>query len=1690
MSRKRYFLPFLLPAFFVLSVLFLLSAALHAQPQASFYADVTSGAAPLSLQFSDQSTPADSIIYRAWDLDGDGNVDSYENNPRWTYEVPGRYTITLIVRDSTTADTAVYVDYIEVHPVEDEDIVAAIRLVEYGTPRARYIELWGYEGSGLPSPIAPVSIRMPLDSNGYAHFYRGKFLTVLTQNITDLLVLDEQFTVLGKAGFSLPYKDLVTQRRRDALVFLHNDLVSYQQHPREAVNLAGWVFPTRVRFPWLPQTALESRSAEGDPQVDPLYQTTVLLPPACYDSGAAGYAQYRLAHVRPEKTPLLLLPEMDIMRDAWGADTDIITPFDTLNANFNGKRDYAWTSYSARLQRHDHAHAQRFDVWEYYYPPDQHWEESAWLFARDLDWLLQQYDTSKASIVTHGVGGLLLRAYLEGHAHNYTSAGARTSALDYRNDVGRTALLGTPHAGRLLAGLAYAGPDALPQPEITDRHAPVLRELMPGREALQRLNPTALPADVHILNISGSAPLVTPPLPVESELHDDGRTALSSTFLRSPQGIDAVLGGYAARMLGNPDDAGGRLNVADPALLPRILYAFTVSDTTFEAWHSAFLFLHTPDSTGFARDEYQLPGMLPLRTDVGIATLTMTAGGQPFPDNDRLRLRLDRSDGNRLYVERIANFSQWSDGGLFFYPTTTCFSEETAVQQLTRQDPVFFTVSRQGAAHPFRSGPTTLNGYGWQLPPQQHAIVPDPFISRKDDLGRSFDITRAAGDLLFGWTRARRNALVVGEHAAMLLDVRRLLRGIEPVPGEAVEIEVDCLTDALTVLLNDDDDVQRHPAWIAPDGTTIDASAANDTTIFFTSHSIPRSSYLTVLQPAQGTWRLLVDGDTRIPAQCRVAVIAEAAKQLHLTVSPTEPLSRQEVTITLALDTAGPTATGTSAICLLVDSTGSRLPIGITDDGVFPDSIAGDGIYTGTLKLGRAGNYRLEGFYDATAGGCSIHRSAVRLLSPPPSLELLAPVGREEWRSGSVQRIQWQGIAPEQVILDFSADGGVSWTEISVPLPAAEGEYLWEVPGFTSTECRIRIRDAQGTLSDEMQENFTVYLQPVIDLIAPDGGEEWQVGSTQEVFWHSIAVDRIDLAYSTDNGATWLPVESGIGARLGGYSWQLPYTPSDSCLLRIVSNDDNFTSDISDAPFRITAIPAVSLRSPDGGERWRIGSTATVRWYSVEIDSVRIELSVNAGVDWEALTTVEATVSQWDWTIPDQPSEFCLIRLTAVGQPGITDMSDSLFAITPEPFLTLLTPVGGERWEIGSIQEIRWQSAEITSVDIEYTLNNGQFWTTAAINVPAAPGSYTWSVPVAPTDNARIRLSDTHDSTRFHISPLPFHISEAETRPTLIAPVHQATGVSTQPRFRWYVFEGALSYQLQATNDVSLNEWTVQIDDIGTTSVDAPELAKNTLYFWRVRAVLPDGTSEWSAIWRFTTSGTTLAAPAHAQPLDGAIGIPVSMNLWWHAAEDADAYQLQVATDLTFGNIILERSGLTGLSATVTELDHDSDYWWRLRSGNTAAVAFSDWSRPWKFSTAPDAPRQLTPFDGLPDVPVTALLNWYPVLNARSYRLQLATDHAFEHVVFDRAGIAGTSIEVPGLWSYWTYYWRLNVTTARGTSDWNRPWRFRTVDIGTQVAALPAATAHGHIAALWPQPVSEVSGYENFGFSKCGATWN
>ncbi|WP_328854436.1 ThuA domain-containing protein [Microbispora hainanensis] len=95
-------------------------------PVARVTADKTDGPLPLTVQFSSEGSrdPDDKALTYAWDLDGDGETDSTDPNPTFTYEEAGEYNVVLTVTntDGKTATASVVINAGNTRPTVTVDL--------------------------------------------------------------------------------------------------------------------------------------------------------------------------------------------------------------------------------------------------------------------------------------------------------------------------------------------------------------------------------------------------------------------------------------------------------------------------------------------------------------------------------------------------------------------------------------------------------------------------------------------------------------------------------------------------------------------------------------------------------------------------------------------------------------------------------------------------------------------------------------------------------------------------------------------------------------------------------------------------------------------------------------------------------------------------------------------------------------------------------------------------------------------------------------------------------------------------------------------------------------------------------------------------------------------------------------------------------------------------------------------------------------------------------------------------------------------------------------------------------------------------------------------------------------------------------------------------------------------------------
>ena len=229
----------------------------------------------------------------------------------------------------------------------------------------------------------------------------------------------------------------------------------------------------------------------------------------------------------------------------------------------------------------------------------------------------------------------------------------------------------------------------------------------------------------------------------------------------------------------------------------------------------------------------------------------------------------------------------------------------------------------------------------------------------------------------------------------------------------------------------------------------------------------------------------------------------------------------------------------------------------------------------------------------------------------------------------------------------------------------------------------------------------------------------------------------------------------------------------------------------------------------------------------------------------------------------------------------------------------------------------------------------------------------------------------------------------------------------------------------------------------------------------------------------FSLAMTPAAEPALSSPPDGTVDAPLALTLHWLESPEALTYHLQLATDVLFGNLVIDQSGIAALEWPVSGLDANTTYFWRVSA--TTPLGDGAWSTTWHFTTMDIpvySPQLIAPPNGAEGQSTMPELQWMAVSKADAYEVEVASDESFATLIFSRIGITVTSVTASGLENRSLYYWRVRALNGAGAGPWSEVWTFQTSEVPVELLSFSAAASEDGIELAWATATET----ENYGF--------
>lgn len=336
---------------------------------------------------------------------------------------------------------------------------------------------------------------------------------------------------------------------------------------------------------------------------------------------------------------------------------------------------------------------------------------------------------------------------------------------------------------------------------------------------------------------------------------------------------------------------------------------------------------------------------------------------------------------------------------------------------------------------------------------------------------------------------------------------------------------------------------------------------------------------------------------------------------------------------------------------------------------------------------------------------------------------------------------------------------------------------------------------------------------------------------------------------------------------------------------------------------------------------------------------------------WETVSTVSRDIN-FALTVRDRA------EANGVGQFPQTSFDNMTVTVdgTSGPF-AITSQNSDELWNVGSSQTVTWDVAGTASgdvnsptVDILLSSDGGQnFSVVAASNVPN-DGSHTFSVPQMGGDSNQMRVMVRgHNNIFFAVNSSNFSYQESEFAMSLdnvnvdVCSPNNAVFTFTYNTFLG--FNGTTNFSttgLPTGVNAAFNPTSASADGTQVTlSLSNIGNASQGAYNFDIV-----GTS--GAIVK--TSGATLGVfessisqPILASPNNSETGVVLLPTLEWNSDTNASSYQVQLATDNGFSNLLVDETLSQNSFTLNSQLQNDVTYFWRVKAFNACGEsAFSE----------------------------------------------------------------------------------------------------------------------------------------------------
>jgi len=373
--------------------------------------------------------------------------------------------------------------------------------------------------------------------------------------------------------------------------------------------------------------------------------------------------------------------------------------------------------------------------------------------------------------------------------------------------------------------------------------------------------------------------------------------------------------------------------------------------------------------------------------------------------------------------------------------------------------------------------------------------------------------------------------------------------------------------------------------------------------------------------------------------------------------------------------------------------------------------------------------------------------------------------------------------------------------------------------------------------------------------------------------------------------------------------------------------------------------------------------------------------------------------------------------------------------VLPENFVRSQDTVESFVW-LSSIQNINYifqLSEDSTFNSNNLLINNSTTDTSFIVKNLNYDTFYYWRIKSSNIDNIESNWSVTQS------------FKTLLQEPFLLSVVNLNSNNPDTLQIIWNKITGAGNYQIYLSTDssfvISTKYFTSKTNTLALTS-----LIPETIYYLKFKAENPEGdSSRWSAVYHFTSPSV---APSLISPVNFIRNRDTVVNLRWQSSNNNIDYFIQVSSDSTFAthNLLITKY-TTDTSITISNLNYDTFYFWRIKSFNKDSIG-SNWSPAGSFKTRLTEPFLLSVANIASNNPDTLQITWNKVNDAANYQIYLAADSSFTKS-FKTFEVKTNKLVLASFLTDTTYYIEFKAANSEGDSSlWSAIYQFTTPSAG------------------------------------------